>query len=344
MPINKSYTYLAVLIYSYYFDNVIKVIYGNPRPFWVRPSIFVSCNGGFGNPSGHAFSSSSVYLTIWHLFTDYKWFRETMIGVFTKFILFLLAIGVIIIVIYSRVYLAAHSVNQVLYGGLLGIGLYYTIMFIFSYHSMDAKEFFNTFRNIKNNLIFTACSFIFIIIGFLFWGLINNHTENYEDLLSEICPNVQKYRKFNNNGLFGALSIFGVIGGRYGVVLLVYLVDRTYKNKEVEILNWNKTNYKNNIYKIVVAIIFGIPLLLIFLISNESPMSVIYIFKVSLPYLLGLFNLYGPFIYVSILFKIANNEIYPIELEKKSIIELQNHSLYNKDHNSKNLIFIDNDY
>ena len=69
--LNKSYTFISVLVMSLYFDNLLKIIYNNPRPFWLKKDLFTSCETGFGNPSGHAFSSSAVYLSFWHMVTDF---------------------------------------------------------------------------------------------------------------------------------------------------------------------------------------------------------------------------------------------------------------------------------
>ena len=69
-PINKSYAFITVVTYSVYLDNVMKIIYGNPRPFWIDKNLAKGCDGGYGNPSGHSFSSSAIYLTLWYLITD----------------------------------------------------------------------------------------------------------------------------------------------------------------------------------------------------------------------------------------------------------------------------------
>ena len=66
-PLNKSYTFLSVVVLASYFDNVLKIIYGSPRPFWKDKEIFRVCDGGYGNPSGHSFSSFSVYLSFWNI-------------------------------------------------------------------------------------------------------------------------------------------------------------------------------------------------------------------------------------------------------------------------------------
>ncbi len=75
-PINKGFLILSLIIHASYWDNLMKIIYGDPRPFWEDSRIEPSCNGGFGNPSGHSFSSTTVFLGIPLALTDHDWFKQ----------------------------------------------------------------------------------------------------------------------------------------------------------------------------------------------------------------------------------------------------------------------------
>ena len=89
LPINISYTFLSVLILSAYYDNILKIIYSSPRPFWIKTSIKNECDGGFGNPSGHSFSSFSVFLSLWNiLIENIKSFQNQFCRIFLFFIFF----------------------------------------------------------------------------------------------------------------------------------------------------------------------------------------------------------------------------------------------------------------
>jgi membrane-associated phospholipid phosphatase len=145
--LSKSFLYLTILIFSVYFDNVLKIIYNNPRPYWVSTAISSeNCEGGYGNPSGHAFSSSCVYLTIWHLtsdnefFTKRYWLRVIYLGITLIFIF---------LIMFSRLYLGVHSLNQLLFGFLLGLSLYVLIFLALEFHKLDTKSFIELISSYK---------------------------------------------------------------------------------------------------------------------------------------------------------------------------------------------------
>jgi AAA+ ATPase superfamily predicted ATPase len=60
----------------------------------------------------------------------------------------------------------------------------------------------------------------------------------------------------------------------------------------------------------MLCILFGLPLILIFIISGKSSLVMIFVFKVSVPYLVALFGLFGPAVFFSIKLRLANPDIY----------------------------------
>lgn len=318
-PLTKSYTFLTALIYSFYFNNLFKIIYGNPRPFWVDPSVFMTCNAGFGNPSGHAMCSVSVFLTFWHLITDEQWFKKTKFGLATRIGLLLLFIAICLLIIVSRVYFGAHSIDQVLYGATLGLIIYYVTIFILEFHTMDAKKFFTLFSTIFYLVLFSSLYICLIILGMLVWKFKNNHQGLWEPIINKLCPSQLVYRSFNMDGLFGLLSVTGIIGGHYGLVFLFHITKEKFKDKEEEINNWYRVGLINTLYKILLGIAFASPLVLVVAISSKASIPVIYIFKVTVPYLVGLFSLLGLYPYAFIRLKIANKEIYEQQIQMSNL-------------------------
>jgi membrane-associated phospholipid phosphatase len=315
-PINKAYSYLTIMIYGYFLDNILKVWYGNPRPFWLKSDLFLACNGGFGNPSGHSFSSVSSYLAFWHIITDFEFFKKQIIGIILRILLLIFFLIIVILILLSRLFLGAHSTNQILYGGLWGLALYFCVFFVFQWSSKNSEEFTKFFTEKRTTIIYSMIFALFLIASFISYLYIDNQEGLYSDTLDSLCPDHSTYRKFNPDGLFGMLSLFGIIGGHYGLVLLFYLTERNYPNKNYQIIHWSsKGSLKSHILRILICILFGLPLILIFVISGKSSLVVIFIFKVSVPYLLALFGLFGSAIYLSIKFKFANPEIYSIHVE-----------------------------
>ena len=89
-PLNISFSMLFVVLYSSYYTNLLKIIYGEERPFWMSQEITVfSCEGGFGNPSGHSYSSTAIYLSLWYILTRKTKLKE-------KHIIFSIIIGLVL--------------------------------------------------------------------------------------------------------------------------------------------------------------------------------------------------------------------------------------------------------
>ena len=123
-PLNSSFLILQTLNYSNYITNLFKMIYRNPRPYWKSDILDLVCNSGYGNPSGHSLVCLSLFLVLSHVVTNFDFFKKNKKGKILRVIIFCFFIILDSLVIISRVLLSAHSINQVIYGSLLGIGIY----------------------------------------------------------------------------------------------------------------------------------------------------------------------------------------------------------------------------
>ena len=332
-PIHKSFTYLNVFLYSYYFNNLLKMIYSNPRPFWVDPNLYSSCNGGFGNPSGHSMCSAAIFLTFSHIITDFKYFSENNLRKLLRVCIFLLTVGLIIAIMISRVYLGAHSFNQIIFGSLLGVAIYLFFFNILKMHKLAGKSFFNKLIDMKIIICSFVFYFIFLLTGILTWYFVKDNFNVYKVTVQETCPDLKRYRKFYDDGLYGVLSICGLIGAHLGLIILAYLVEKKYAEKYDCVNHWYRGRFRHYIYRILVSSVFCIPFILIYIIPGNSSLSIVFIFKVGVPYFLTFLNLYGPGIYSCIRLKICNRNIYDTK-NFHSDIEIQN--------NYKDLITINN--
>ena len=308
--LQKSYCFTSVLVYSIFFDNLFKILYGNPRPFWVDTTLWKSCDGGFGNPSGHSFTSSSVYLSFWHLSTDYSFFKDTYYGIIIRVILLILVIALIIGIMLTRIFLGMHSVNQILYGASLGVALYYIVFHAFSLHKWSAEDFFGLFKTAYYKIIFSLWFAALIITAIVVWKFMENDTSLWVDALNSICPDIKEFRKFNNGGLYGMFVLFGLIGCHYGIMFLLRVIGDSFFGLNDELNNLNGSfTFLYNLIRILIMLIFTLPLILVLVIPSTSPLVIIYIFKVALPYFLTMFGLYGPSILVSIKWNCAYNRV-----------------------------------
>ena len=302
--LSKSYLYLTILIFSVYFDNVLKIIYNNPRPYWVSTAISSeNCEGGYGNPSGHAFSSSCVYLTIWHItsdnefFTKRYWLRVIYLGI-TLILIFL--------IMFSRLYLGVHSLNQLLYGFLLGLSLYLLIFLALEFHKLDTKSFIELISSYK---ILYLSLYICLIVFLLLVYLLVKTDQTYLQFLIFNCPNLDKNRLLETEGFYLGLTIFALIGAHSGFMLLFFLINKYYtKEKVIDYLDcWTDTTLIKSLLRLLLISAILIPCLLpAVLISKNASLVIIFIFKTIVPFYLSLLIAYSFVVFLAVKLSLTN--------------------------------------
>ena len=304
--LSKSYLYLTILILSVYFDNVLKIIYSNPRPFWVSLTISkYNCEGGYGNPSGHAFSSSCLYLTIWHLTSDNEFFNK-------RYWLRVFYLGIILIfiflIIFSRLYLGVHSLNQLLYGFLLGLSLYAFFFLALEFQKLDTKSFIELISSYK--ILYLSLYICMIVILLLVYLLVKPNSL-YQLILLIICPDLDKYRLLQHEGFYLGLTIFTLIGAHSGLLLLFILINKYYsKEKVIQIVDcWTDTTIIKSILRLLLISALLITCLLpAFLISKDASLAIIFIFKAIVPFYISLLFAYSIIVYMAVRLGLTNHE------------------------------------
>lgn len=122
---------ICVFSFLNYLNEEIKSLYSNSLPFWVNSDIHASCTLSFGNPSSQMLHNCFLLFTLYlHAYYEVGVPRKKMSVMCTAYIIkmALTCFGCIFILFlaFSRVYLGAHSWNQVLFGATLGIALAYS--------------------------------------------------------------------------------------------------------------------------------------------------------------------------------------------------------------------------
>ena len=309
-PLNIPYALFSVIIHASYWDNILKILYGEARPYWVFRDLEPSCNGGFGNPSGHSMSSSAVYLSLWHIFSNYEYFEKSYLKKFLLFIYFSL---IIFLVIFSRLVLAAHTINQVLFGYLLGISVYLFHFYVFQIDKLSSRDFFELFRSKRKRVFFIIFYSSLFLISLIFYFAIQNTQviEDNNDYIKKNCERIEDYRKFNEDGLFNSLAIFGMIGAHIGLSLFTYYLEqKNLFDKYEEIYNFNKTNCKNKVIILFGLLLSGIPIIFFFVLPGRMDLILVYIFKIIVPYLLGTIGIFGLGLWFVINQRYCNEKIY----------------------------------
>lgn len=116
---------------------LLKAYYSDPRPFWTREdiqSIGLYCPVEYGNPSGHSWFSVTIGLG----------FLVDKYGPGTNNKNIYISLLLIIFVPMSRMYLGAHSLNQVIQG--VSLGLIMVCLFAFCGLREKIFEYLNNFN------------------------------------------------------------------------------------------------------------------------------------------------------------------------------------------------------
>ena len=325
-PLNYFIYILSTLLIAIYFSNVLKIIYHNPRPFWNDKKLFKDvCEGGFGNPSGHALGSISTYLGISHLLIKNKLFKENIkfqIGLFVFTIFFILNI------MLSRIYIGVHSIDQIIYGGLLGLGFYYLMFFIIKGYEFKPKEFLNKIYEGKLIMICVFLILLFFPLPFYFFSK-SQYTDynKYDQIFNEFCPKVKFYLKYFNNDLVGCLLILILLGMYLGLIFLKKKIDIDFPDCENKIINLNKTNTTIRLKRSMIFLVFSFPILLA-LIIPETNLFVIFVFKIGLSFFLTGFSIFGPGIYYGFVFSQKDENNSPkVEYNYNEITEINNNTI-----------------
>ena len=315
LPLNYSYCFICAVIYSSFFTNFFKIMYKSPRPIWKSEHIGISCVYGYGNPSGHSFTSMCAYLSLAHLVTNFNYFYKKSEGIVLRIIIFIVSLIIIAFVLFSRIVLGAHSINQVIYGGLLGFGAYFILFFVVGLQNLTPKEFYKYMTNTKNRIISILVHvilFLCVLFVYIFSNDIGDSVK--EDIEKELVKkNCKKelYQKFMNDGFYQTLSIFGLIGANIGIWVLFDLIGKKYQGSGEHVVVFNKdSNVNNFFYRLGLILISGVGIVLFFAIPGSWNLVVVLIFKGALGFFLGLFGLHFLGIYLCVRLNVANPNIY----------------------------------
>ena len=337
----ETFTYIFGIVFCLYIHLVMKMWYGNLRPYWEKSSLYMGgCDGTFGNPSGHSFISFFLYLTLLHYVLDHKYIKNKNILKIFLIIIFLLWT---VMVAISRIILGVHSINQILYGGLLGIWVFLCIIYVFRCDKMTAR-FYRKFYREKKYIIFFPSYVIICLVVAIISNFTVNQNLNYDDLNEKMnvnCSAVKEYKRFNYGCLTVSMFISAILGLYCGQYLFWYLIDKKYKkmnlieddnkgdnNNENDVFNEeyyfldeliNKwSSYRSllfkpwwNIFKaILVLILCAIPLIMMLAMPENINGGLIMTFKIAVPI----------FIICFLVFSIGLYEVVFITCGKKEVL------------------------
>lgn len=239
MNIYKTFILLTIISICSFLTGFLKMIYTHPRPYWVNIDILpYQCEAGWGNPSGHALVTVPLYLGFWNLLFSCKELKEKII--YKK-----IGLGIIVVftglICFSRIILGLHGVDQVLYGVLIGLGVYYFIFNILELNPNDPNEVFSIISIEPIVLIFSQ-------MGLLMLSLTNyfgvSQTTSNEGVFNRIieqknCGYLGMCKRFENDSLLNCIVI------HYAWVAILGMKVEYYYIYNFNIKNWAKNNFSH---------------------------------------------------------------------------------------------------
>ena len=313
-PLSSSFLTLQTLIYSIYITNLFKIIYRNSRPYWESDILDVVCNSGYGNPSGHSVTSTAYYLTLPHIITNFQFFKSGKMNMLLRITIFCLFIIFGSLIMISRVMLAAHAINQVIYGFSLGFGVYLVNIYLLSYHTYSSDEFLEHIINKCVSIFYILFHIILLIILIVVYIVIEDDKyieyNSYKNIFNGIrCKIKNKYLMLKHDGFFQALSLTSLLGAHLGIIVLIFLLKKLNYNINGFIIEFNKSSIKNWFIRLPILLLSGIFIILYFCIPGDISLTLIFIFKSALPFFLTTFGIYFLGMFICIHFKLSNENI-----------------------------------
>ena len=333
-PLVKTIMICLGIIFMVYIQDILKLFYADPRPFWINTILFQGkCETSYGNPSGHSLTSFYFILSFCYYINMMEKIKN---NITMKIIVYLLGFLISSLTAFSRLALGVHSINQVVYGSLLGIWGFLMFAYVFKIYDMPLNYYLKFFKEKKFINFCLVASLILLIIPIILYLLIDVQSDikKYDLVMSKKCPKKKEYKLYSHSCLAEALIILVGIGIYFGQYFFWYMIyrkkneslstnDNNYDNSlEESVNNWNKYikeifySMSNFIKVFGIFILTLLPGIFYIMISGKNNnLRTIFIFKFGLPFFLIGFLSFGPCFYafINVLKEKKNYFKYPEE-------------------------------
>ncbi len=295
IPLNKVYSLIFLLLLTGFVDHALKVIYIQERPVWLNVEINPGNNHacGYGNPSGHALTSTCLYLSIWYIscqLFDTKIKKEITRNIL-KYLLLSVCIVLFLLIMISRVFLGVHSLNQIIYGSSLGFGIFLLFMPTLQMYQSSGTEFLNNkyTKRYQHSLLLILSSIIFYLFFFF-----QNDIEGIRQKPNfvKMCLKQNKNRILKNASITGGTALFIILGMNVGLYFTKAKIDDEFN--EEEIIDWHKWPLSTRLIRLLFFIIGFMPVGVFFMLYYSLKISMIfYCILAPILFFIGGFTTFG---------------------------------------------------
>jgi len=214
----QALVFLIAQILITYINSLIKMVYHDPRPYWIDSKIIAKeCYLEYGNPSGHSLMATFIIGTLWYEIylllhkkkVDDKKNCQEYENVFLEkehvneshddhkksrifgFFISVVFIVILFLICFGRIYLGMHSYDQVLLG--IVYGLYFLLLYYLIFKRFcTAAIIFILKRSMKARKKHNTCSFAIIfkisLIYIIFLSIPLSFLEIYQKQSNDVHP------------------------------------------------------------------------------------------------------------------------------------------------------------
>lgn len=303
--------FLNAVMFSWMVAAFLKNGINEIRPYWKEEKFLVKKPEiDYGNPSGHSLFAISVgfsfllvycmsntdfYLTDFEISLATKRKNSILYAPSIKVLVSVITLFLCTLIVYSRVHVAAHSINQVIHGSVLAILCTSTIFFSFRpelvalYKSVLTRDSESSTR--RNAVICFFLAVLGILAQFaLYWILTASNVKLAEEIVRRIKRFIENFTSTTplesglSNGCIGAF----IIGLHVGLLFSSYVLKINAVRHSLPIMALKRVG------RLVLMLLLAGAVLVVpyFLLPLKPVMGFVWI-KVVLPSILAGFILYG---------------------------------------------------
>ena len=200
--------------------------------------------------------------------------------------------GLIYLIMTSRIYLGVHSINQIIFGFLTGIGIFFLFLPVFKMYHNTPTEFLN--NQYKYRYLTIGLNLVGILIFYISF-FCRKDFEGVTELTNwkKMCLD-QRWSKLLIKGSFmGGESIFIILGMYLGLYHSKLQINKIYQNKEDIIINWQIEKFVPRLIRLILLLIGFAPVGIIFLLNLFDITYIFFYVMTPILFFLGGFLSFG---------------------------------------------------
>ena len=296
----ETWYIMIILLIKLYINGIQKMLYRDPRPYFIDENVnAIFCDRTYGNPSGHSMYFVSVFPIMVYMFVNHlKRDCNNSLSSKTVYTIATLSSAFVIANIIGRIYLGVHTIDQIIYGLLVGFALlwYFACVIykpIINYVSRFAERKCTTREAICNLVVIAFVIFVLVVLSL---GMYYRNTVTYDDPVEWIDAIALKCGYPRANVSKHLLSIKGTeymtapattLGILLGIVFSSWFGSNN--TNRVEICPLRRT-----LKRLVINALLCIPIAILLVISKGRSFWFVTVFSNIVPVILYTFMLTGP--------------------------------------------------